>query len=67
MELGRQSFGVACLTTIFTGMVLALQTAYSLPGLGVKYYIGTVVSEIVVRGSGRSWWRSSSAAGSGPA
>jgi phospholipid/cholesterol/gamma-HCH transport system permease protein len=30
-------------------MVLALQTAYSLPGLGVKYYIGTVVSKSLVR------------------
>ena len=47
--LGVKSFGVACLTTIFTGMVLALQTAYSLPALGVKYYIGTVVSKSVVR------------------
>jgi phospholipid/cholesterol/gamma-HCH transport system permease protein len=30
-------------------MVLALQTAYSLPQLGVKYYIGTVVSKSLVR------------------
>ena len=30
-------------------MVLALQTAYSLPTLGVKYYIGSVVSKSLVR------------------
>ncbi|HVS01522.1 MAG TPA: ABC transporter permease [Thermoanaerobaculia bacterium] len=50
MELiGVQSLGVAYITTFFTGMVLALQTAYSLPTLGVKYYIGTVVSKSLVR------------------
>ena len=48
-QIGVRSFGVASVTTIFTGMVLALQTAYSLPGLGVKYYIGTVVSKSLVR------------------
>ncbi len=47
--LGVRSLGVAAITTVFTGMVLALQTAYSLPGLGVKYYIGTVVSKSLVR------------------
>ena len=30
-------------------MVLALQTAYSLPQIGVKFYIGTVVSKSLVR------------------
>jgi phospholipid/cholesterol/gamma-HCH transport system permease protein len=30
-------------------MVLALQTTYSLPSIGVKYYIGTVVSKSLVR------------------
>lgn len=50
MELiGVRSLGVAAVTTIFTGMVLALQTAYSLPTLGVKYYIGTVVAKSIVR------------------
>jgi phospholipid/cholesterol/gamma-HCH transport system permease protein len=50
MELiGVRSLGVAYLTTFFTGMVLALQTAYSLPELGVKYYIGTVVAKSLVR------------------
>ncbi len=48
-QIGVRSLGVAGITTIFTGMVLALQTAYSLPQLGVKYYIGTVVSKSLVR------------------
>ncbi len=48
-QIGVRSLGVAGITAVFTGMVLALQTAYSLPELGVKYYIGTVVSKSVVR------------------
>jgi phospholipid/cholesterol/gamma-HCH transport system permease protein len=48
-KVGVQSLGVAAVTTVLTGMVVALQTAYSLPGLGVKYYIGSVVSESLVR------------------
>lgn len=48
-QIGVRSVGVAGITTIFTGMVLALQTAYSLPSLGVKYYLGTVVSKSLVR------------------
>lgn len=48
-QIGWRSLGVASITAIFTGMVLALQTAYSLPSLGVKYYIGTVVSKSIVR------------------
>jgi phospholipid/cholesterol/gamma-HCH transport system permease protein len=48
-QIGVRSLGVASITTIFTGMVLALQTAYSLPSLGVKYYIGAVVSKSLVR------------------
>jgi len=48
-QIGVRSLGVAGITTIFTGMVLALQTAYSLPSLGVKYYIGSVVSKSLVR------------------
>ena len=48
-QIGVRSLGVAAITAIFTGMVLALQTAYSLPSLGVKYYIGTVVAKSVVR------------------
>lgn len=48
-QIGVRSLGVAGITTVFTGMVLALQTAYSLPSLGVKYYIGTVVSKSLTR------------------
>ncbi len=48
-QIGVRSLGVASITTIFTGMVLALQTAYALPKLGVKYYIGTVVAKSLVR------------------
>lgn len=48
-QIGVRSLGVASITTIFTGMVLALQTAYSLPGIGIKYYIGSVVSKSLVR------------------
>ncbi|HEV8630894.1 MAG TPA: ABC transporter permease [Thermoanaerobaculia bacterium] len=48
-RIGVRSLGVTYVTTLFTGMVLALQTAYSLPQIGVKYYIGTVVSKSLVR------------------
>ena len=48
-QIGVRSLGVAGVTTIFTGMVMALQTAYSLPGLGIKYYSGTVVGKSLVR------------------
>jgi len=48
-QIGVRSLGVAAVTTLFTGMVLALQTALSLPALGVKYYIGSVVSKSLVR------------------
>jgi phospholipid/cholesterol/gamma-HCH transport system permease protein len=48
-QIGVRSLGVAGITTLFTGMVLALQTALSLPSLGVKYYIGSVVAKSLVR------------------
>jgi phospholipid/cholesterol/gamma-HCH transport system permease protein len=48
-QIGVRSLFVAAITTVFTGMVLALQTSLSLPALGVKYYIGTVVSKSLVR------------------
>ena len=48
-QIGVRSLGVASITTIFTGMVMALQTALSLPSLGIKYYIGAVVSKSLVR------------------
>ena len=48
-QIGVNSLMVGGITTLFTGMVLALQTAYSLPSLGVKFYVGTLVSKSVVR------------------
>jgi len=48
-QIGVRSLGVAGVTALFTGMVLALQTALSLPALGIKYYIGAVVSKSLVR------------------
>lgn len=48
-SVGVQSLLVGAVTMTFTGMVLALQTAYSLPTLGVKYYIGMLVSKSLVR------------------
>jgi phospholipid/cholesterol/gamma-HCH transport system permease protein len=48
-QLGVRSLAVAAITTVFTGMVLALQTALSLPELGVKYYIGSVVAKSLTR------------------
>jgi phospholipid/cholesterol/gamma-HCH transport system permease protein len=48
-QVGVRSLFVAGITTLFTGMVLALQTALSLPSLGVKYYIGSVVAKSLVR------------------
>jgi phospholipid/cholesterol/gamma-HCH transport system permease protein len=48
-QLGVRSLAVAGVATTFTGMVLALQTAYSLPSIGVKYYIGSVVAKSLVR------------------
>ena len=48
-QIGVRSLGVAAITTVFAGMVLALQTSLALPALGVKFYIGTVVSKSLVR------------------
>ena len=48
-HVGVRSLGVAAITTVFTGMVLALQTSVALPALGVKFYIGTVVAKSLVR------------------
>lgn len=49
VEIGYYSLPVVGMTAIFTGMVLALQTAVSLPTLGVKYYIGSVVAKSLTR------------------
>lgn len=48
-QVGVQSFSIAAVTSIFIGMVLALQTAYSLEDYGGKLFIGRVVSLSLVR------------------
>ena len=42
--IGRNSIPIVILTAAFTGMVLALQTAYGLHRFGAKNYVGNIVS-----------------------
>ncbi len=48
-HLGVNSLSIVCITALFTGMVLALQTAYALAEFGAKLYIGEIVSLSLVR------------------
>lgn len=48
-RIGLNSMPIVFLTSIFTGMVLALQTAYGLHRFGAKYYVGNVVGLGLVR------------------
>ena len=48
-ELGVKSVAITGITALFTGMVLALQTAYSLEAFGGKMFVGRVVSLSLVR------------------
>jgi len=48
-HLGVLSVAIATVTALFTGMVLALQTSYSLAQYGGKFFIGDVVSLSLVR------------------
>jgi phospholipid/cholesterol/gamma-HCH transport system permease protein len=48
-QVGVQSLSIVAITSIFIGMVLALQTAYSLAEFGGKLFIGKVVSLSLVR------------------
>jgi len=48
-HLGVRSFWIATVTALFTGMVLALQTSYSLAAYGAKFFVGDVVSLSLVR------------------
>jgi phospholipid/cholesterol/gamma-HCH transport system permease protein len=48
-EIGVKSVSITGITALFTGMVLALQTAYSLSAFGGKIFIGRVVSLSLVR------------------
>jgi phospholipid/cholesterol/gamma-HCH transport system permease protein len=48
-QLGVRSLTITNITLLFTGMVLALQTAYSLAAYGGKAFVGDVVALSVVR------------------
>jgi len=48
-HLGVRSLTITNITLLFSGMVVALQTAYSLAAFGAKYVIGDVVSLTLVR------------------
>ena len=48
-HLGVLSVAIATVTALFTGMVLALQTSYSLAAYGAKFFVGDVVALSLVR------------------
>ncbi|HZN02032.1 MAG TPA: ABC transporter permease [Candidatus Polarisedimenticolia bacterium] len=48
-QLGVLSVGIATVTAMFTGMVLALQTSYSLAVYGAKFFVGDIVALSLVR------------------
>ncbi len=48
-EIGVKSLSITNLTMLFTGMVLSLQTSYSLQAYGARIYIGDLVALSVVR------------------
>src|SRR3954447_7976125 len=48
-QIGVRSISIIAITSLFIGMVLALQTAYSLEEFGGKLFIGKVVSLSLVR------------------
>lgn len=47
--IGLRSFPLVALTAIFTGMVMALQTAHGLSRFGAKIYVGNLVGLALVR------------------
>src|SRR5260221_5428290 len=47
--LGVQSISITILTALFTGMVLALQTAYALAQFGGKLFVGRIVVLSITR------------------
>jgi phospholipid/cholesterol/gamma-HCH transport system permease protein len=47
--IGVNSLGISSLTALFTGMVLALQTAYGLERFGAKHYVGNVAGLAFIR------------------
>ena len=48
-HLGVRSLSITNITALFTGMVIAVQTAYSLGAYGVKSFTGDMVSLSIVR------------------
>ncbi|MBK5260425.1 MAG: ABC transporter permease [Thermoanaerobaculia bacterium] len=48
-QVGVKSISIVVITSLFIGMVLALQTAYSLASFGGKLFVGKVVSLSLVR------------------
>jgi phospholipid/cholesterol/gamma-HCH transport system permease protein len=48
-QIGVRSLSIVAITSLFIGMVLALQTAYSLAEFGGKLFVGKVVSLSLVR------------------
>src|SRR5689334_6475337 len=48
-QIGFKSLSIVGITSLFIGMVLALQTAYSLADFGGKLFIGKVVSLSLIR------------------
>ncbi|MBX7138738.1 MAG: ABC transporter permease [Oligoflexia bacterium] len=48
-RIGMNSLPIVVLTAVFSGMVLALQTAYGLHRFGAKNYVGNVVGLGIVR------------------
>jgi len=48
-QVGVRSLSIAGITSLFIGMVLALQTAYSLADFGGKLFVGKVVSLSLIR------------------
>lgn len=48
-EIGVRSLSITNLTLLFTGMVLVLQTSYSLKAYGVRTYIGDFVALSIIR------------------
>ena len=48
-KIGLNSLPIIVLTSLFTGMVLALQTAYGLQRFGAKNYVGNITSLAYIR------------------
>ena len=48
-NLGVRSLAIATVTALFTGMVLSLQTSYSLAAYGAKLFVGDIVALSLVR------------------